>query len=94
MNENQVKIRAGYSQTVFEEPFKSQVFSIELEVIVPEDHMNVVILGAQHDCYNAVQKAIEQYAPKWKSFEDLQRMQKGFPPIGRKKDDEGDFLDA
>lgn len=97
MNESQIKIKAGYSRTVFEEPFKSQVFTLEIEEVRNVEaigDMENFIDSLQGLVFDAVNVAIDKYAPKWKTFEDLQRMQKGLPPLGRKKADEGDFLEV
>lgn len=93
METDQVKIKVGYSETVFEEPFKSQVFSIEVEKIIDGENIVVSLKDSQEMIYGYVKQAIEKYAPKWKTFEDLERMQKGLPPIGRKKDVDADYLD-
>ena len=90
-----IKIKVGYGQTVFEAPFQPKVFSIELEII-PKDRESTTIVklveNLQEVVYKHIQEAIEKYAPNARTFDDLQRMQKGQAPLGKtKKEDDDSF---
>ena len=77
-------VRVGYSKTVFEEPYSSQNFNVELEVNY-NNPVNIDIASTtkllQKQAKDLVDSAINTHAPKAKSYEEIKRIQTGKPSL-------------
>lgn len=73
-------VKVIYEKTVFEAPFQAQRIGVELSGDESE------IEKLQEQAVQYVNSFIEQYAPNVKTFEDLERMRLGLPPIGKHTD--------